>query len=57
MASTAMNIHSSRSHLLLQIVVRGVNKITGAASTGKLTLCDLAGAPGPGTVPMAAANG
>lgn len=38
-----MNSHSSRSHLLLQITVRGLNKITGVSSCGKLTLCDLAG--------------
>eukprot|EP00056_Hartaetosiga_gracilis_P002884 m.57531 g.57531 ORF g.57531 m.57531 type:complete len:1069 (+) comp11236_c0_seq1:97-3303(+) len=42
-AATAMNIHSSRSHLLLQLTVAGVNKVTGVTSRGKLTLCDLAG--------------
>jgi kinesin family member C2/C3 len=42
-AATAMNAHSSRSHLLLQIVVSTFNKISGVSSTGKLTLVDLAG--------------
>lgn len=31
-AATAMNIHSSRSHLLLQLTISGVNKITGVTS-------------------------
>ena len=42
-AATAMNSQSSRSHLLLQIVVVSRNTITGVSSTGKLTLVDLAG--------------
>ncbi|EDQ84821.1 uncharacterized protein MONBRDRAFT_34521 [Monosiga brevicollis MX1] len=42
-AATSMNIHSSRSHLLLEINIHGVNRITGVNSHGKLTLCDLAG--------------
>jgi kinesin family protein C2/C3 len=42
-SATKMNTDSSRSHLLLQIKVHGVNKITNAASYGKLTLVDLAG--------------
>lgn len=42
-AATAMNAHSSRSHLLLQLVVTGFNKITGVTGVGKLSLCDLAG--------------
>eukprot|EP00055_Hartaetosiga_balthica_P010286 m.43462 g.43462 ORF g.43462 m.43462 type:complete len:1044 (-) comp7112_c3_seq1:209-3340(-) len=42
-AATAMNFNSSRSHLLLQLSVAGVNKVTGVTSLGKLTLVDLAG--------------
>ena len=42
-AATAMNSQSSRSHLLLQIVVTSRNKITNVSSVGKLTLVDLAG--------------
>eukprot|EP01086_Lenisia_limosa_P017936 TRINITY_DN9444_c0_g1_i1.p1 TRINITY_DN9444_c0_g1~~TRINITY_DN9444_c0_g1_i1.p1 ORF type:complete len:786 (-),score=211.99 TRINITY_DN9444_c0_g1_i1:65-2230(-) len=42
-ASTNMNEHSSRSHLLLRVRVRSVSKISGLATTGKLTLIDLAG--------------
>ena len=38
-----MNAHSSRSHLLLVIMVDGVDKISGVRSRGKLTLVDLAG--------------
>eukprot|EP00040_Diaphanoeca_grandis_P017646 m.92413 g.92413 ORF g.92413 m.92413 type:complete len:934 (-) comp26544_c0_seq1:144-2945(-) len=42
-AATAMNMHSSRSHLVLQITVSGVNTITDVRSVGKLSLVDLAG--------------
>jgi kinesin family protein C2/C3 len=42
-ASTMMNTDSSRSHLLLQLTVSGVNKISKVTSFGKLTLVDLAG--------------
>ena len=42
-AATAMNAHSSRSHLLLQIVVASHNRISNVSTTGKLTLVDLAG--------------
>eukprot|EP00042_Codosiga_hollandica_P054689 m.746900 g.746900 ORF g.746900 m.746900 type:complete len:747 (+) comp58960_c0_seq55:289-2529(+) len=42
-AATAMNAHSSRSHLLLQIGVGSFNKLSGVSATGKLTLVDLAG--------------
>lgn len=42
-AATAMNAHSSRSHLLLQITVSGVNLVSKVKSKGKLTLVDLAG--------------
>jgi kinesin family protein C2/C3 len=42
-AATAMNSQSSRSHLLLQIVVSSKNHLTGTTTTGKLTLVDLAG--------------
>lgn len=40
---TKLNAHSSRSHLIVTVTVRGENKITGAVSCGKLTLVDLAG--------------
>ncbi|PVD25252.1 hypothetical protein C0Q70_15750 [Pomacea canaliculata] len=42
-AETKMNSTSSRSHLLLRISVSGVDKVSGAISSGVLTLCDLAG--------------
>lgn len=42
-ASTSMNTDSSRSHLLLQLTVVGINKISNARTHGKLTLVDLAG--------------
>jgi kinesin family protein C2/C3 len=38
-----MNSQSSRSHLLLQIVVTSKNTITNVTTVGKLTLVDLAG--------------
>ena len=42
-ASTKMNSTSSRSHLVFRITVEGVDRASGAISTGTLTLCDLAG--------------
>ncbi|XP_062818041.1 kinesin-like protein KIFC3 isoform X2 [Anolis carolinensis] len=41
--STHLNEHSSRSHALLIITVRGVDYSTGIRTTGKLNLVDLAG--------------
>lgn len=41
--ATLMNTDSSRSHLLLQLQVKGVDRISKATSCGKLTLVDLAG--------------
>lgn len=40
-AATAMNMHSSRSHLVLQITVAGTNKISDVRTVGKLSLVDL----------------
>uniref|UniRef100_A0ABM5EUB0 Kinesin-like protein n=2 Tax=Pogona vitticeps TaxID=103695 RepID=A0ABM5EUB0_9SAUR len=40
---TYLNEHSSRSHALLIITVRGVDYSTGIRTTGKLNLVDLAG--------------
>ncbi|KPI90047.1 putative C-terminal motor kinesin [Leptomonas seymouri] len=40
---TNMNEHSSRSHMLLYIIVRTTNKQTNMQSYGKLSLIDLAG--------------
>ncbi|CAL1533617.1 unnamed protein product [Lymnaea stagnalis] len=42
-ASTNMNEHSSRSHCLLCVTVRGQNPTTGSKSLGRLNLVDLAG--------------
>ncbi|XP_062403815.1 kinesin-like protein klp-3 [Sardina pilchardus] len=42
-ASTKMNIESSRSHLILTLSVVGADSISGVTSHGTLTLCDLAG--------------
>lgn len=42
-ASTKMNSHSSRSHLIFTITVEGKDKVSGSITTGQLTLCDLAG--------------
>ncbi|XP_041966619.1 kinesin-like protein KIN-14R [Alosa sapidissima] len=42
-ASTKMNIESSRSHLILTLTVLGADSISGVISQGTLTLCDLAG--------------
>lgn len=41
--ATLMNTDSSRSHLILQIVVSGFNTISKATTIGKLMLVDLAG--------------
>ncbi|XP_074738280.1 kinesin-like protein KIFC3 isoform X1 [Strix uralensis] len=40
---TNLNEHSSRSHALLIITVRGLDRSTGLRTTGKLNLVDLAG--------------
>ena len=40
---TDMNLHSSRSHMLLYVLVRTTNNNTGVQSYGKLSLVDLAG--------------
>uniref|UniRef100_A0A8D3BWY2 Kinesin-like protein n=1 Tax=Scophthalmus maximus TaxID=52904 RepID=A0A8D3BWY2_SCOMX len=42
-ASTKMNIQSSRSHLLVALEVEGSDEVSGLTSRGTLTLCDLAG--------------
>jgi kinesin family protein C2/C3 len=42
-ASTNMNEHSSRSHLMLSVVVESTNRISGVTTWGKLHLVDLAG--------------
>ncbi|MGH0125601.1 UNVERIFIED_CONTAM: hypothetical protein FKN15_010367 [Acipenser sinensis] len=42
-ASTKMNISSSRSHLVLILRVDATDKVSGVKSHGTLTLCDLAG--------------
>jgi len=42
-ASTKMNADSSRSHLIMTVVTKLVNKRTGKCINGKLTLVDLAG--------------
>jgi len=42
-AATSMNAESSRSHLIFQIRVDTVNKVSGMRSSAKLTLVDLAG--------------
>merc|ERR1719387_13859 len=42
-AETKMNRESSRSHLVFSVVLTGVDESTGRVSTGKMTLCDLAG--------------
>jgi len=41
--ATNMNAHSSRSHMVVYIIVTTKNKTTGAESYGKLSLVDLAG--------------
>lgn len=40
---TDMNAHSSRSHMVLYIIIKSKNKHTGALTYGKLSLVDLAG--------------
>lgn len=40
---TDMNAHSSRSHMILYVIVRTKNNHTGVQSYGKLSLVDLAG--------------
>ncbi|KAM6430694.1 kinesin-like protein KIFC3 isoform 1-T4 [Liasis olivaceus] len=40
---THLNEHSSRSHALLMVTVRGIDCSTGIRTTGKLNLVDLAG--------------
>ena len=42
-ASTKMNATSSRSHLIIGIVIESTNLTTGAVVQGKLSLVDLAG--------------
>ena len=42
-SSTKMNSESSRSHLLMSMVVTTTNRRTGIPTRGKLTLVDLAG--------------
>ncbi|PVD19886.1 hypothetical protein C0Q70_20379 [Pomacea canaliculata] len=42
-ASTKMNSESSRSHLVIGIVMESTNKATGTITKGKLSLVDLAG--------------
>ncbi|XP_039988708.1 kinesin-like protein KIN-14E [Xiphias gladius] len=42
-ASTKMNIQSSRSHLVVALDVEGSDEVSGLTSRGTLTLCDLAG--------------
>ncbi|KAK6179033.1 hypothetical protein SNE40_011481 [Patella caerulea] len=42
-ASTKMNAESSRSHLVVGIVLESTNKVTGQIMKGKLSLVDLAG--------------
>lgn len=42
-ASTKMNAESSRSHLVIAIIMESTNLTTGAVTRGKLSLVDLAG--------------
>ncbi len=42
-SSTKMNAGSSRSHLILSILVKNINRRTGVSTVGKLSLVDLAG--------------
>ncbi|EDO37229.1 predicted protein, partial [Nematostella vectensis] len=42
-ASTKMNAESSRSHLILGIIIESTNLVSGAVIKGKLSLVDLAG--------------
>ena len=41
--ATNMNEHSSRSHALLSVYIKGHSSVTGATTMGKLHLIDLAG--------------
>jgi kinesin family protein C2/C3 len=41
--ATNMNEHSSRSHAMLSVHVRGMNSTSGTVQLGKLHLVDLAG--------------
>ena len=41
--STKMNAGSSRSHLIVSMLIETINKQTGKAAVGKLSLIDLAG--------------
>ena len=43
MASTNMNAESSRSHLVIGIIIESINKTNGNVLKGKLSLVDLAG--------------
>jgi len=45
--ATKMNSASSRSHLLLTVIIEGTVKETGQVFFGKITLCDLAGSERP----------
>ena len=42
-SATKMNAESSRSHLIVSILLEAKDKNTGGSITGKLTLVDLAG--------------
>jgi len=42
-ASTNINLHSSRSHLVLSVYILGTNKVTSQVVTAKLHMIDLAG--------------
>eukprot|EP00438_Fugacium_kawagutii_P006519 Skav209112 [mRNA] locus=scaffold179:226225:239983:+ [translate_table: standard] len=42
-AATKMNADSSRSHLIFIVTIESTNKKSKQVSSGKLTLCDLAG--------------
>jgi len=42
-ASTKMNAESSRSHLILSVIIEATNKTNGQVNRGKLSLVDLAG--------------
>lgn len=42
-SSTKMNAESSRSHLVVSIIVEAINRTSGAVTKGKLSLVDLAG--------------
>ncbi len=42
-SSTKMNAESSRSHLIIGVVIESRNLMTDAVTTGKLSIVDLAG--------------